>query len=601
MSEFAAIINNKRPLHQEQHRIRHMLQISPSNQDDVLVSVKKYALFGHGHEIAKHHPVSRMYEGQEYTIVMNGRLYGVKKLRHDLLSLGFDVADANEADLMLCAYLAWGTSFLMKCDGVFSCVIYNEHEIFAARDPLGVKPLFYVQKADGEWLFATAIKSFFQEGSILPILTKDKFIKMIALGPSLVPGETIYKNIKSLKPAHYMTIRSGRMQLNRCYTLQATVHGDDFETTKERVNHLVTNAIAKQCVTDASIGSMLSGGLDSSIVSLIGSCIIPNIPTFSLDYEGNHEHFQSSLYQSTEDGPYIQTMIARCQSRHQYHVISQQKLLDHVPDAMRAIDMPHMADIDASLLWFAAQIKQSVDVVLSGECTDEIFGGYPWFYRDDLIHLNTFPWLRALPDKINLLHDKWKRLDYYGVRKDVYESALNEVSYLPEDTEKDKIARKITYLCKDYFMQTLLSRQDAMAGRVGLEGRVPFADVELVNYVYNVPWHMKFHEGKEKGLLRAAFAHSLPEMIANRKKNPYPKTHHPRYTDLVVQALRSRLSKDSLLLYLFDENKLNELIDTKGSSFSLPWFGQLMSGPQLLAYLYQIDLWLSSYEVKIEF
>ena len=150
-------------------------------------------------------------------------------------------------------------------------------------------------------------------------------------------------------------------------------------------------------------------------------------------------------------------------------------------------------------------------------------------------------------------------------------------------------------------MTTLLERKDRMTMRAGIEARVPFADTKLIEYLWNTPWEYKYHNNQEKGILRDAFKDLLPESITNRKKNPYPKTHNPVYRDLITQMLKKRLkNKNSILYKIFDEQKLKQLIETKGESMKEPWFGQLMTGPQLLAFLYQIDVWAKEYKIILE-
>ncbi len=157
------------------------------------------------------------------------------------------------------------------------------------------------------------------------------------------------------------------------------------------------------------------------------------------------------------------------------------------------------------------------------------------------------------------------------------------------------------YLNLEWFMQTLLTRGDSQTMRSSIELRVPFANKEIISYLYNVPWHYMYHNDIEKGLLRDAFKDFLPSDIYNRKKNPYPKTHSPIYRDLIVELLKESLKdQDNILLKLFNYEKLLDLINSGGESFKYPWFGQLMTGPQLLAYIYQIYLWGRIYHIKIE-
>ncbi|MBQ9987243.1 MAG: asparagine synthetase B, partial [Erysipelotrichales bacterium] len=172
-----------------------------------------------------------------------------------------------------------------------------------------------------------------------------------------------------------------------------------------------------------------------------------------------------------------------------------------------------------------------------------------------------------------------------------------KIMYLESDTIEDKISKKMTHLSIYYFMQTLLMRMDGITASVGIEARVPFADKDIIDYVYNIPWSMKYYEGIEKGILREAFKSELPKEILTRKKSPYPKTYHPKYTEVISELLRQEMKNNPMLLYYFDEIALQDLIDSQGRSFELPWFGQLMKGPQLMAYIYQFSRWIKTYHM----
>ena len=261
-----------------------------------------------------------------------------------------------------------------------------------------------------------------------------------------------------------------------------------------------------------------------------------------------------------------------------------------------------MSDIDSSLFWFSKQIKKEHKVILSGECADEIFGGYPWFYNEEIRNREYFPWISSLDERINLLKKDIKdKLDLKTFIKNEYDKLIEEVPINKKDNDEEKRFRELFYLNMLMFMPTLLERKDRMTMRASLEARVPFADTKLIEYLWNIPWKYKFYNNEEKGLLRAAFEDLLPNEIAHRKKNPYPKTHNPKYAKIVSKLLKKRLkNKNSILYKIFDKDKLKELIDTNGSSFTTPWFGQLMTGPQLLAYLYQFDIWAVKYHIILD-
>ena len=261
-----------------------------------------------------------------------------------------------------------------------------------------------------------------------------------------------------------------------------------------------------------------------------------------------------------------------------------------------------MADVDSSMLLFCREIKKDVKVVLSGECSDEIFAGYPWFFREDALKSNTFPWSIAIDERQNLLNEnlssKINLKEYIDIR---YKQSLSKIEFLDTDSDQTKEKRKISYLTIKWFMQTLLDRADRTSMYNGLELRVPFCDYRLVEYLWNIPWELKALNGREKGLLRYVVKNKLPYEIVERKKSPYPKTHNPNYLKKVKSMLINIMeNKNAPIKALLNENYINEIINTDGKNFSRPWFGQLMTGPQLMAYLCQVNMWLENYQPKIE-
>ena len=153
----------------------------------------------------------------------------------------------------------------------------------------------------------------------------------------------------------------------------------------------------------------------------------------------------------------------------------------------------------------------------------------------------------------------------------------------------------------NWFMQTLLDRSDRMAMYNGFELRVPFCDYRLAEYVWNIPWEMKALKGREKGLLRYICKDFLPDEIVDRKKSPYPKTHNPTYLAKVKEMLSDIMKRqDAPIHSILNSEYINEILETDGNAFTRPWFVQLMTGPQLMAYLCQVNMWLEKYGPKIE-
>lgn len=540
---------------------------------------------------------------KNYVIVYNGELYNTLEIKNILLAKGYTFKTTCDTEVLLKGYIEFKEKILDMIEGIYSFAIYDGKKLFLARDRLGVKPLFYTQ-INNNFLFASEIKALLKNKLVKPIIDKTSLQELLALGPSKTPGSGIFKNIYEVRPAHYLIYENNKYEIKRYWNVYEQNNTDSYEECVLKVKDLLTSSIKRQMVSDVPIATFLSGGIDSSIITSICSTELAKenkiLDTFSIDYEDNDKYFKANKFQTDSDKSYIEDMIDKFKTNHHYKIISQKELAKTLKMSVIARDYPGMSDIDSSLFWFSKQISKDFKVILSGECADEIFGGYPWFYRDEIRNREFFPWIDSLEERINLLNDNLKdKLDLKNYLKEKYELTIKEVPKALN--EKEQSFKNLFYLNMTWFMPTLLDRKDRMTMRASLEARVPFADTKLIEYLWNVPWEYKFHNNKEKGLLRDAFKDLLPESIYNRKKNPYPKTHNPEYTKIITNLLRKRLKKKNCILYkIFDKNKLNELINTGGNSFKNPWFGQLMTGPQLLAYLYQFDIWAEYYNVILD-
>lgn len=426
-------------------------------------------------------------------------------------------------------------------------------------------------------------------------------------GPAHTPGIGIFKDIHELKPAHFLLFNKSGSHIERYWKLESKEHKDSFGKTCETIRYLLEDSISKQLVSDVPICAMLSGGLDSSIITAYASNYyksknMPKLETFSVDYVDNDKNFVKSDFQPNSDNYYIDIMRKKFDTNHHQIVIDTPELAESLEDAMIARDYPGMADVDSSMLLFCKNISKEAKVTVSGECADEIFAGYPWFFREDALNSNTFPWSIAISERQKLLNpliSKEVQLkEYIDYR---YKESLSNVDILDSDSKETAEKRKISYLTLNWFMQTLLDRSDRMSMQNGLELRVPFCDYRIVQYMWNIPWEIKALNGREKGLLRYVVRDLLPEEIVDRKKSPYPKTHNPTYLLAVKNKLKKIMyDKSSPIKNLLNREYIMDIIETDGKSFTRPWFGQLMTGPQLMAYLCQVNMWLETYQPKIE-
>lgn len=533
-----------------------------------------------------------------YTMVYNGELYNTEEIRQELLEAGYTFKGHSDTEVLLKAYVCFGEKVVEKLNGIYAFAVWNskDQSLYVARDRAGVKPLYYCLLPDG-LIFASEQKQILQYTRKNEI-TLEGFKELLGVGPSHTPGHGLYKGIEELKPGYYMKLSAGHVELTQYWELEANEHKDDFETTVAKTREILLDAIKRQLVSDVPLCTFLSGGIDSSAITAIAASEMKNLHTFSIDYEDNLKYFKKTDFTVSQDSDFIKLISDLNHTNHHYCVISNQDLADALTDAVHFRDMPGMADVDSSLYWFCKKIKEDFTVSLSGECADEIFGGYPWFYRDPMNGM--FPWLRDLAIRNTLLKPEWQeKLDLVGYATERFNESVAMAPILEGDSDLNNEKRQLTYLNTKWFMTTLLDRKDRMSMGASLEVRVPFADHRLMEYLYNIPWEMKFYDGMEKGLLRKALEGVLPDEVLYRKKNPYPKTHNPHYTELIQTLLREALSdSDSILHEIFDEQKLWALANTNEEIITRPWFGQLMTQPQLIAYLYQFHVWFKEYHMS---
>ena len=352
-------------------------------------------------------------------------------------------------------------------------------------------------------------------------------------------------------------------------------------------------------VSDVPIATLLSGGLDSSLITAIVSQNTDDkLATYSIDYEDNDKYFKKTNFTVSLDEHYIDVMSKEFETDHKYKTITQDDVIKYLKESLYARDYPGMTDIESSLLWFSKEIAKDYKVVLSGECADEFFGGYPWFYRKELNDRELFPWINNLDYRQSLLNESLQdEINLKDIVKEEYENTINEL----DEADREKKDKRLFYINMTHFMTCLLDRKDRMTMYTTLEARVPFADTKLVEYLWNLPFEYKYNNDTEKYLLREAFKGFIPDEVLNRKKNPYPKTHHPKFKEEVSKLLKQRLeNKDSKMYKIFNIDEINKLLDENDDNDILPWYGQLMTKPQLIAYLYEFDVWLDEYNIEVE-
>ena len=544
-------------------------------------------------------PMRLSWAGEKYTIVYNGELYNTAEIQAELIKLGHTFDSHSDTSAVLHAYAQWGEKCLEKLNGIFAFGVWEhtKKRLFLARDRMGVKPLFY-KCHNGGFLFASEIKSLLAYPTVKAELDADGVAELILLGPGRTPGSGVFRGVLELEPGCCGYLENGKWNWKRYWFLQDAEHSDTFSETVEKVRSLVRDAIARQMVSDVPLGTFLSGGLDSSIITAVCAGETEHLPTFSLDFHKNDTYFVPGKFQPESDNRYIEIMQAHLNTSHHWTVLTPEQQLDCLYEATNARDLPGMADVDFSLFAFCKEIRKEVKVALSGECADEIFGGYPWYRDPEVRAVDGFPWAQNTNYRSTFLAPAIrKKIDPKSFVSDRYRQTLRESDILPGTSDTERRMKEMVNLNYRWFMQTLLDRKDRMSMYHSLEVRVPFCDYRIAEYLYTVPWEFKDYMGKEKGLLRQAMTGILPEEVLWRKKSPYPKTYDPRYLELVSDRLKELLfQKDAPIFCLVDKTALQGLLISENS---WPWYGQLMKLPQTIAYMLQINAWLEIYGVDL--
>lgn len=552
-------------------------------------------------------PMVRKMGDRTYVLCYNGELYNTPDLRAELEVRGHTFQSHSDTEVLLISYIEWGPACTEKLNGIFAFGIWDDAEqrLFLARDRLGVKPLFYTTRGSA-FLFGSELKALLANPQVEATVDAEGLAEIFFLGPSRTPGHGVYQGIHELRPGRSLIHDRNGSRVQTYWQLEGKPHTDDLASTAEKVRWLVQDAIRRQLVADVPVATLLSGGLDSSAITAFAADAfhsegLGTLHTWSVDYRDNDRYFQSHAFQPDPDAPYARRMSEFLGTVHREVIIDTPQLVETLTTATLARDLPGMADVDSSLYLFCKAIKKEATVVLSGECADEIFGGYPWFSEEAALNAGTFPWVRMLPERARLLKPgltgSITAEEYVAQR---YRETIAEVPRLPGEEPREAKRREMFYLNLTWFMNTLLDRKDRMSMAASLEARVPFCDHRIVEYVWNTPWRMKTYGGREKGLMRLALEGVLPDDVRERRKSPYPKTHNPNYYKAVREWVLQILADPNARLHeIVDADAIRALARQEQTATDLPWFGQLMGGAQYFAYLGQVETWLRRYKVRL--
>ncbi|MFH8404146.1 asparagine synthase (glutamine-hydrolyzing) [Streptomyces sp. NPDC018019] len=547
-------------------------------------------------------PMTVEHDGRTLAAVTySGEVYNYRELRAELSALGHRFRTESDTEVVLHAYLQWGAAMVDKLNGMFAFGIWDarSEELVLVRDRLGIKPLYYFPTARG-LLFGSEAKAILAHPEVRPLVDQDGLRELLSCAKT--PEHAIFHGMYELRPGHLLRFGRAGLRIQRYWALEARGHTDDLDTTVRTVRGLLEDIVERQLIADVPLCTLLSGGLDSSVVTALAARSLAArgagpVRSFAVDFAGNDRDFTANTVHSSPDAPFAAEMADYVAADHTNLVLSLEELGDPRTRAVvpKAYDAPAamLGDGYASLYLLFRAIRERSTVALSGEAADELFGGYGWFHVPELRDAATFPWVAAGYDPIptlaglldpGLIADL--RIDEYRAQR--YSEALAEVPVLPGEDAAERRIREVSYLGITRFVPFMLDRKDRMSMAVGLEVRVPFCDHRLVEYTFNVPWSMKFFDGKEKSLLRAATRDLLPDSIVERKKSAYPISHDPRY-DAGLRAAFDRLAADP-------NAPVHSLIDHGGirEPRADGWPSRIG-----LEFMVQLNSWLETHELKL--
>lgn len=542
----------------------------------------------------------------EDEIAFDGVIYNSEELKRELRGRGVKFTKGDALEICLKGYREYGGDFFRKINGAFALALWDgkKRRTVLCRDKIGIKPLYYT-RIKNKIFFGSKIQDVLEKSGIDAVVTKEGLCEIFALGPAKSRTNNIFQHIEEVLPAQYIVFESGKTEKSRYWQLESHVHEDTFPETVEKTAWLIKDAVKRQMQADVPICTFLSGGIDSSLVTAICAKELKKqgqqLNTFSFDFEGNQKYFKANAFQPSQDRPWVEKMVQYAGTKHRYLECDNEDLASYLYKAVDAADLPCMADVEGSMLYFCEQTVKERKVVLTGEGADEIFGGYPWSYKEESFARRAFPWSFDMKTRQTLLLDEWiERLPMEEYAREAYEKTIADTPVLEGEKGREKRRREIAYLNLKWFMATLLDRMDRTSRYCNLDARVPFADERIVQYLWNVPWNMKYKNHTVKGLLRFAGEGLLPKDILWRKKSPYPKTYNPFYEKMLGEELKGVLARqDAPVKQFLDAEKVKRFLSSP-SDYGKPWYGQLMAGPQMLAYMLQVNYWLEKYKIKIK-
>ncbi len=451
----------------------------------------------------------RCASGEEIALVYTGEVYNHDPLRERLRSKGHVFHTRSDTEVVLHAYLEWGEQCCEQLTGMFAFAVFDGRDghLLLVRDRLGVKPLYVAWHQQG-LLFGSEIKAILAHPDFTRALDRVGLVDALSLSRGSV--RTALRGIDELPPGHRLSWRpNGRAKISRYWHLQRREHADTLATTVARTRELLDRALGEQLHADVPLCSLLSGGLDSTALTAmaqqrLGAAQSGKVSSFSVDFVGQAEQFQSDAFRPERDQPYALAAAAHIGSRHQTILIDNSEL---VGDAARravycANDSPAtFGDVDTSLYLLFKAIRAHSTVALSGEAADEVFGGYAWFRDPQALGAPRFPWLSRMQllQPALVAPDLNRHCDFVQYQDSCYHQALDSVEHLPGDSPQERRMRALCHMHLQRWLPILLARKDRLSMAASLEVRVPFTTMNWSSMCTTYRGRSRARTGRRSG------------------------------------------------------------------------------------------------------
>ncbi|MCK9596961.1 asparagine synthase (glutamine-hydrolyzing) [Candidatus Pacearchaeota archaeon] len=481
-------------------------------------------------------------------IVYNGEIYNFQDIKLDLEKKGHFFKSNTDTEVIIHAYEEYGIECVKLFNGMFSFAIWDSlnKKIIFARDRLGVKPLYYYfDKINNKLIFASEIKSILSNPLVKKEINLNAFNQILHYA-YIINGETIFKNINELPPGKIMIYDFNNLEIKEYWKIDNNVHYGSENFFAEKLKQLLAESVRKRLVADVPLGASLSGGLDSSsIVAFMSRITEKPIETFTVGFDDESDEFKEAKLVSEF-----------CKTNHHEKIIPLEEITKNLAKILWHMEVPYAKPAVFATYFLSKEINRNKVIIdLSGEGSDEIFGGYNRYGRDKTEKIITSPFVSE---------EHKKRFFNKSVLTEVGDNLIPANNFLPELEKQEKeehLNVALNFELRKQLPGVQLTRVDKMSMAHSHEIRVPFLDYEFVEFGMTIPSNLKWKNNNKKYILQKAMEPLLPKEIINRNKVPFHAPLLKYFQEGFIDVADNILSSSSIFKKEFvNQDKIKEQI-----------------------------------------